>query len=82
MPLPTDEKIVALSNADTAEIRGPVRSAPRLSTGSRQGHHVEWNLYAHTGSGFAQQGAPLEPAIHAGHGAVLQLHRHSGHTGQ
>ena len=60
MPLPTDEKIVALSQELLEKFDLIFGRTPRLSTSSRQRHHAAWNLYPNAGSGRAQQGSSLE----------------------
>ena len=46
MPLPTDEKILALSNEMIHTFDYNLRTPPRLSPRPRQGRHAHRNLYA------------------------------------
>ena len=82
MPLPADEKIVALSNQILQKFEAVFGAHPGFRPAHAKGIMLNGTFYAHTGSGFAQQGTPSEPAVHAGHGALLQLYRDSSDTGQ
>ena len=81
MPLPSDEKLIALSQDILKQFDTIFGLHPGFRPAHAQGCHASGNIYTFSRRSFANAGASHHPQLHTGHSAVFQLHRPASDSG-
>ena len=71
MPLPTDEKLIALSQELLQQFDAIFGLNPGFRPAPCEGHAVDGYIYAVSGGGFADESASYRAGVDAGDGAFL-----------
>ena len=75
MPLPTDEKLIALSEELLKQFDAIFGLNPGFSAGACEGHNADRDVYAFDGCRFAYECAAYCAGVDAGDGAILKFDR-------
>ncbi len=82
MPLPTDEKLLALANDLLKQFDQIFGEHPGFRPRACQGNFAERHVYPFRTGQIAIARAAFSPRIDAGYGAVFEFHWRSADSGQ
>ncbi len=81
MPLPTDEKLIALSQDVLQQFDTIFGLNPGFRPAHAKGIAADGDVHAFGGCGYADEGAAYCAGVNAGDSAILGFDRHSSGTG-